>query len=124
MISIAFPDMVNNASTKLLYDHDATLSNLKLILGTTTRNCLFGDPYYGTGLMKMMFEQNSVLLEDIVKDEIYSAIQLYVPQLKLTRDDITLDTDGTKLTATIKAVNRIDYKPDLYSIDLTTFDEV
>lgn len=124
MISIAFPDMVSSASTNLIRDHEATLSNLKLILGTTTRNCLFGDPYYGTGLMKMLFEQNSILLEDIIKDEIYSAIQLYVPQLKLTRDDIELDSDGSKLTVTIKAINLIDYKPDLYSIDLTNFEEV
>ena len=47
MYSINFPKMFTSAKTLLVEDHDAILSNLKLLLASD-RTALFGDPYYGT----------------------------------------------------------------------------
>ena len=46
MYSLAFPDMFSISRTKLVKDHEATSSNLLLLLNTVTRGCLYGDPYY------------------------------------------------------------------------------
>lgn len=124
MNSIGFPDMVNGVNTTVFSDHEATVSNLKLILMTNRRNTLFGDPYYGNNLLTIIFRQNNVLLEDLVVDEIYTCIQEYIPQLRLSRDDITLRFVKDTLYADISAVNVLTNTNDLYTIKLTEFDEV
>lgn len=119
MYSIAFPNMVSGARTYLYKDHEATKSNLFLILKTVSRNTLFGDPGYGTDLMAAIFQQNGVILWDIIVDQLYTAIRQYIPQLQLRREDIRVYGEGTVLYAEIHAINRIDNTADLYNIKLT-----
>ena len=71
----------------------------------------------------MIYQQNNIILKEIVADEIYTAIRTYIPQLQLTRKNITIESKGTKLFAEVKAINRIDQKLDLYEIELTDFSE-
>lgn len=118
MYSINFPEMVSGGKTFIAEDHQATINNLTLALKTCTRNTLFGDPYYGNNLMQILFAQNNIFLEDIVKDEIYTCIQEYLPQLQLTREDISLDFNGSTLNVAIKALNILNSTLDLYTIKL------
>lgn len=67
--SIAFPEMFNRTVTNLVDDYDATLQNLKMLLWSE-KGELFGDPYYGTGLKKYLYEQNDLILRDILIDDI------------------------------------------------------
>lgn len=123
MYSIAFPNMLSLNRTNLVKDRDATYSNLYLILKTVTKECLYGDPYYGTNLLRIIYQQNDLLVKELVVDEIYTAIRTYIPQLQLTRENITVVGKGTKLFAEIRAINLIDQKLDLYEIELTDFSE-
>lgn len=123
MYSIAFPDMLSLTKTNLVEDRKATYSNLYLILKTVTKECLFGDPYYGTNLLRIIYQQNNLILKDLVVDEIYTAIRTYIPQLQLTRNNIKVNGEGTKLFAEIRAINLIDQQLDLYTIELTDFSE-
>ena len=124
MYSIAFPEMVKGTRTFLYRDHEATLSNLKLILSTVTRNVLFGDPYYGTDLLEAIYYQNNIVLWDLIQDEIYVAIKEYIPQIELKREDIKVYGEGTSLYATIKGIDRTDHTNNLYNIKLTDLDEI
>jgi len=118
MRSIKFPDMFSRTKTNLVTDYDATLQNLKMLLWSE-KGELFGDPYYGTGLKKYLFDQNDYVLQDILIDNIYTAICLFIPQIKIERKDITLvKEENGKLTITIKAINRADFTTNLYSIVL------
>ena len=118
MKSIAFPKIFNRTTTNIVHDYDATLQNLKLLLWSE-KGELFGDPYYGTGVKRYLFDQNDIILQDILLDDIYSAIVLFMPQLKLNRKDIKL-IKGNKgeLTLKIEAINRADYTTNLYEIVL------
>ena len=119
MYSLAFPNMFKCAyRTEIVSDEDATRSNLKLLLNSE-RQSLFGDPYYGTALRKMLFEQNSFLLKDLIIDEIYTSIITFMPQIRVNRKDITVVSDGYEVHARIKCVNLIDYTVNLYDINLT-----
>lgn len=122
MYSIAFPKMVSNTRTHLVQDRDATASNLKLLLAAD-KYSLFGDPYYGTNLKKLMFEQNNQILRDLVIDDIYTAIITFMPQIKVKREDISVVSTQAAVHANIKAINLIDYQINLYNINLTTFEE-
>ena len=119
MSSIAFPTIFNRTTVNLVEDYDATLQNLKMLLWSE-KNELFGDPYYGTGFKRYLYDQNDVVLQDILIDDIYSTIKLFMPQIELTRNDVKLKrTDKGELTVTIKALNKADFTTNLYNIVLT-----
>ena len=104
MRSIAFPSMFNRTVTNTVLDYDATLQNLKLLLWSE-KGELFGDPYYGTSIRRYLFDQNDVVLQDILLDDIYTAISLFMPQIKVNREDITFINSGKgKLSINIKAM--------------------
>lgn len=118
MKSIAFPKMFQPNSTNIKKDFDATRQNTLLLL-RTEKGELFGDPYYGSGFKKYIYDQNDVILYDLIVDDIYTAIALFMPQIKVDRRDIKVDRDGIgKLTATIKCTNMVDFTTDLYTIVL------
>lgn len=119
MTSIAFPRMFTDSSTLLYEDKKATMSNLMLLL-KSEKNSLFGDPYFGTRLKRVLFEQNTTILADLVIDELYTAIALYFPQLGCNRNDIKLVSKGTDIVAEIKCINLLNYTIDLYEINLTS----
>lgn len=115
--------MVANTSAKLIKDKEATSSNLNLML-LSDKYSLFGDPYFGTSIKKLTYDQNNQVLRDLVIDDIYTAILTFMPQLLINRKDIILTSDGNKIYASIKALNMLDYTTDLYNITLTGTEEV
>jgi phage baseplate assembly protein W len=118
MKSISFPDMFNSSSTNVVSGKEATASNLRLLL-QSEKGDLFGDPYYGVNVKKYLFEQNNHVLRDIVIDDIYTALILFMPQLIVKRSDIVVVTNNkTTLVANLKVTNRSNYVTDLYSIIL------
>ena len=118
MRSISYPKMfVTKTKTGVVQDYDATLQNLKLLI-FSEKGELFGDPYFGTGLKRYLYDQNDVVLQDLLIDELYMAIATFMPQIKISRNDITITADGTTVLCTIKALNRLDYQTNLYTIPL------
>ncbi len=123
MISIAFPRMFNTARTLLFEDHEGTLSNLKLLLASE-RTSLLGDPYFGTIIKRVIFSQNDQILKDLIIDELYTSILTFMPQIQLSRKDIVVTSDGIDVFATIYGLNLIDYQTDMFTINLTSTEEV
>lgn len=123
MFSIAFPDMVSNTTTKLVNGHEATLSNLKLLL-LSDKYSLLGDPYFGTNIKRLTFEQNNQVLRDLVIDDIYTAIATFMPQIMIDRKNITVTSNLTNVYVNIKATNLLDFTVDTYNINLTQFEEI
>ena len=123
MYSIKFPDMLSNTITNIISDHEATASNLKLLL-LSDKYSLLGDPYFGTNIKKLIFEQNNTVLRDLVIDDIYTAIITFMPQLMINRKDITVTSDRAHVYVNIKALNLLDYTTDLYNINLTSSEEI
>lgn len=122
MKSLSFPVMFKNSKTVINNDKAATMSNLSLLL-KSSKGSLFGDPYFGTRLMDLFYAQNNVAIEDIVIDEIYTAIVQFMPQLQLTRKDITIKRDALSLYVTLTATNSLDQSTDMYTIKLMTGDD-
>ena len=118
MYSLNFPNMVSNVTTKLCSDHEATVQNLKLTL-LSEKNTLFGDPYFGTLWRKLLYDQNNKIIRDILVDDILTAIETFVPQLLVTRKDITITSDKYSVYISIKGTNLLDYQTDMYNIKLT-----
>ena len=123
MNSIAFPIMLNNSSTNIVKDHDATASNLKLLL-LSDKTSLFGDPYFGVNLQKLFFERNNAVLRDLVIDDVFTATTLFMPQLRVERKNISVTSDGSDVYVNIKAQNMLDYSFVNYSINMLNVEEL
>jgi len=117
MKSIAFPNMFNRTNTNVVSDYYATLQNLKMLLWSE-KNELLGDPYFGAGVKRYLYEQNDNVLRDILIDEIYTAIATFMPQLYLERKNITIEATHNAVIAHISAMNRINFQTNLYNIVL------
>ena len=118
MRSISFPKMfATKTKTGLVQDYDATLQNLKMLL-YSEKGELFGDPYFGTGLKRYLYDQNDKILIDLLVDELYVAIATFMPQIRIKRTDITIINDGTSVVCEIKALNRVNFQTNLYTIPL------
>ncbi|MBO5712098.1 MAG: hypothetical protein J6R47_04600 [Acholeplasmatales bacterium] len=120
MYSFAWPNIFssNNVSINLLEDKAAVKSNLLLLLNSE-RLSLFGDPYFGAALKQVIFQPNNNIVVDLIIDELYTTICTYIPQLYLTRNDITIESNQIDLFAKINVIYKIDNTSDLYHINLT-----
>lgn len=119
MYSINFPSMFTNSRTLLLKDKDAIKSNLRLLF-LSDRSALLGDPYYGTIIKRLIFNQNDVILRDILIDEIYTCILTFMPQLSVERKNIIITSRNENLYASITYTYLPDNQVDLYEINLTS----
>lgn len=111
--------MFSYTNTVLVQDHDAVEQNLKLLLLSDKRG-LLGDPYYGMIFKRVLYENNNLILKDLLIDEIYTAINIFMPQVKVSRKGIKIIQERDKLFAKIEAVNLIDYTTNVYEIQLLT----
>ena len=120
--SIAFPNMFTRTSTNFATDKEATFQNLKYLI-LSEKGELFGDPFYGVGLKKYLFDQNDTIIKDLVLDDMYTAIATFMPQLRINRNDLKLRTgDKGEIFVDIRAINQLDFTTDLYSIVLLETD--
>ena len=118
MYSIAFPNMLSSAKTNLIKDNDATMSNMRLLLASW-KTSLFGDPYFGTNIKTFIYEQNNIILKDIIIDDIYLSLQEFLPQVVVNRSDIKLTLKNQEIYCTITCINKLDSQVNLYEINLT-----
>lgn len=119
MYSIAFPEIFNSAGTRLVKDKDATMSNLRLLLASW-KNSLFGDPYFGSNIKNFIYEQNNIILRDLIIDDIYVSIQQFMPQIYIKREDIEIINDGVDVYVNINCINKLDTELNTYQINLTS----
>lgn len=117
MKSISFPKMISHNYIQTVSDYDATLQNMKLLLGSEKGEFVF-DPFFGIRLKRYMFEQNNKILMDILIDEIYEQLVIFMPQLIITRKDISLVSDMAKIYVNIKARNQRDFALNKYNLVL------
>ena len=122
MRSLSFPKMFNSISTQVLDDSDnqaATKSNLNLLI-KSWKTSLFGDPYFGTNLKRLLFEPNNQVLKDLIIDDIYTSIIAFMPQLIVERKDILVTQDKFIVYINVKCINVLDYTTNLYNIYMTS----
>lgn len=118
MFSFSFPQMFTQTTSRLVEDKEAIRSNMILLL-SSERGTLFGDPYFGTLLKKYIFEQSSSIVPDLLIDELYTTIVTFMPQVIVKRKDIKVYTDGIGLFAEIRYTYALDNTSDLFTIMLT-----
>lgn len=123
MNCISFPKIFKtNVVTDIKKGYDATLECLKLLL-STERGSLFGDPEYGIRLRRYWYNQNNYVLKDILIDEIFDQIQIFIPQITIQRKDIKIEQEHNKCIIHIRAIDKADFQPSTYDVQLIREEE-
>ncbi len=118
MFSIAFPNIFNGSKVNLYKDYNAIKSNLTALLASD-KGALFGDPYYGTKLKTLLWEQAyDPIIRDLIIDDIFEAIYSYMPQITVYRNDITINIVNNVVMASIKVRSDSGIESNLYDIQL------
>ena len=120
--SISFPNIFANASTNVVSGVEATQQNLKYMLAAQKKS-FFGDPYFGSDIKKRIFEQNDIILRDLIIDDIYTAIANFMPQVQVERKNIEIISDTATIYANIKLKNLIDFNMEDVTIALFNLEE-
>lgn len=122
MYSISFPNIFASSRTNLIKDKEAIKQNIRLTL-LSDRLSLYGDPYFGSILKKLIFEQGDSILRDIVIDEIYTCLNIFIPQIVIDRKDISLNIQNNTVFINMKYYYITDKTSDMYQIELLNMDE-
>lgn len=118
MVSFGFPDMLNSAKANLIEDREATISNIRLLLASW-KTSLFGDPYFGTNIKRFIYEQNDIILRDLIIDDILLSLQEFVPQIVTDRSRIKIRQENRDVYATIDCLSKLDSLELSFTIKLT-----
>lgn len=117
MNTISFPKIFNGNSTSVKYGDEATKQSIRLLVSSECGE-FFGDPDFGIHLKRYFFEQNNIILRDILIDEIYTKIVDYCPQIYIERRNIKIFIDGSKLVANITYKNQETFITNMFSLVL------
>lgn len=122
MRSWKFPKMFNTNSSNI-WKSSEYLSQTKqntTILLQCERGELFGDPYFGIMLKHYLFDQNNYILKDAIIDTIYTQLAIFIPQIKVQRNDIQIEQNKQlgKLICSFSGINQIDYTNNTYNLVL------
>lgn len=120
MRSIKFPKMFSSNSTNVWKSSEykqATAQNIITLL-KCERFELIGDPYFGSMIKHYMFDQNNYVLKDAIIDMIYNQLAIFIPQVKINRNDIEIVQERGVLYCNFHGINQIDYTVDTYSLAL------
>ncbi len=125
MRSFHFPDMFKSNSSNIWKSSEyleQTKQNTTILLHCE-RGELFGDPYLGIMLKHYLFDQNNYILRDAIIDTIYTQLAIFIPQIKVRREDIQIEQNKQlgKLICSFIGTNQIDYTNNTYNLVL--FDE-
>ena len=125
MRSYKFPKIFDTNSSRIWRSDEygkATKQNVLLLL-QSERGELICDPYFGILLKHYMFNQNSYILKDMLLDTIYTQIAIFLPQVKISRNDIDIVSDPLKgrMYCRFSGISQIDYTHNTYNLLL--FDE-
>ena len=124
MNCVSFPKMFVGNQTSIKKGIEASGQCIRLFSLSEVGE-LFGDPDFGLRLLRHTFDQNSYVLRDILIDEIFDKIPLFHPQITiLSRNDIKVIQEKAKIIIKIKAINKVDFQPSTFDIQIFNEEEV
>lgn len=125
MRSFKFPDMFSSNSSQIWRadEHGKATRQNALLLLQSERGELECDPYFGILLKHYLFNQNSYILKDLLIDTLYTQIAIFLPQIRISRNSISIVSDNLKgrLYCRFSGINQIDYTHNTFN--LLIFDE-
>ena len=121
--TFSFPQMVDRSTRKVTTSTgNKSINECLGILLRTRKGELLGDPDYGCDLIERIFMYEGIIIEQLLKEDIISAVQKYEPRIELGYENIQIVQDTRVVSIyiqyTIKETNEINE----YNLEITPDD--
>lgn len=122
MQTIKFPKMFNSNSTNVWKpnEHLSQTKQSTELLISSEKGELFGDPFYGLLFKHYLYNQNSPVIRDILTDMLFEQIAIFIPQLRVKREDISIvqNKEKGKVYCHFTGINQIDFQVNTFDLVL------
>lgn len=100
--TISFPNITSLVSGKNTFSKDYESINECIgLLLRTSKGELLGDPQFGCNLMRYIHEPNDLILQDLAREDIVSAISKYEPRVTVNAENIDISSEDNNVYITI-----------------------
>ena len=121
--TFSFPQIINRVSKKIdLSDNVQSINECLGILLRTRPGELLGDPDYGCYLIDRVFQYQGIIVDELIKEDILTAVEKYEPRIEMTTNNITLVEQDNVLSIYLKYVIKETGEINEYNIDITPDD--
>lgn len=121
--TFSFPQIINRVSKKIdLSDNVQSINECLGILLRTRPGELLGDPDYGCYLIDRVFQYQGIIVDELIKEDILTAVEKYEPRIEMTTNNITLVEQDNVLSIYLKYVIKETGEINEYNIDITPND--
>ena len=121
--TFSFPQIINRISKKIdLSNNVQSINECLGILLRTRPGELWGDPDYGCYMIDRVFQYQGIIVDELIKEDILTAVEKYEPRIKMTTNDITLVKDNNILSIYLQYIIKETGEINEYNIDITPND--
>lgn len=121
--TFSFPQIINRTSKKIdLSDNVQSINECLGILLRTRPGELWGDPDYGCYMIDRVFQYQGIIVDELIKEDILTAVEKYEPRIEMTTNDITLVEQDNRLSIYLRYVIKETGEINEYNMDITPND--
>ena len=121
--TFSFPQIINRTSKKIdLSDNVQSINECLGILLRTRPGELWGDPDYGCYMIDRVFQYQGIIVDELIKEDILTAVEKYEPRIEMTTSDITIVEKDNLLSIYLRYVIKETGEINEYNMDITPND--
>lgn len=121
--TFSFPQIINRTSGKIeMSDNVQSINECLGILLRTRPGELFGDPDWGCYLIDRVFKYQGVIVEELIKEDIATAVRKYEPRIIMSPNDVIISKSVNEIRIYIKYTIKETGEINEYNISITPRD--
>lgn len=121
--TFSFPQIINRTSGKIeMSDNVQSINECLGILLRTRPGELFGDPDWGCYLIDRVFKYQGVIVEELIKEDIATAVRKYEPRIIMSPNDVIISKSVNEIRIYIKYTIKETGEINEYNMSITPRD--
>lgn len=121
--TFSFPQIINRTSGKIeMSDNVQSINECLGILLRTRPGELFGDPDWGCYLIDRVFKYQGVIVEELIKEDIATAVRKYEPRIIMSPNDVVISKSVNEIRIYIKYTIKETGEINEYNMSITPRD--
>ena len=121
--TFSFPQIINRTSGKIeMSDNVQSINECLGILLRTRPGELFGDPDWGCYLIDRVFKYQGVIVEELIKEDIATAVRKYEPRIIMSPNDVIISKSVNEIRIYIKYTIKKTGEINEYNMSITPRD--
>lgn len=121
--TFSFPQIINRTSGKIeMSDNVQSINECLGILLRTRPGELFGDPDWGCYLIDRVFKYQGVIVEELIKEDIATAVRKYEPRIIMSPNDVIISKSVNEIRIYIKYTIKETGEINEYNMSITPKD--